>query len=159
MVSTVQKMPHDNKAFSGESEPLIAAACFNPEAQTLEPFGVFPSLARFSEALEAECCVRGYRLVDPVAVDQDGLGTVEVANAQGKIVLEYHLVANDGSRYGRHEGVAAFSVDDDEDGLPFGVSPCGVYASEAEIQSLEKFTRKVSKGAEFRRVFGLTIPF
>lgn len=55
--------------------------------------------------------------------------------------------------------MAAFSVDDDEDGLPLGVSPCGVYASEAEIQGLEEFTRKVSKGAEFRRVFGLSIPF
>lgn len=137
----------------------VAAACFDIQARTLEPFGVFPCLARFSEALEAECRARGHCLVDPVAVDQDGLGTVEVVDAQGKVVREYHLVANDGSRHGRHEGVAAFSVDDDEDGLPLDVSPCGIYASAAEIQGLEAFTRKVSKGAESRRVFGLTISF
>jgi hypothetical protein len=137
----------------------IAVARFDINTRTLEPFGVFPSLADFSKTLEAECRTRGHRPMDAVAVDQDGLGTVEVVDAQGKVLLEYHLVANDGSRHGRHEGVAAFSVDDDEDGLPLGVSPCGIYASEAEIQSLEEFTRKVSKGAEFRRVFGLSIPF
>lgn len=137
----------------------VAAARFELESQILEPFGVFSSLAEFAGAFEAECRRLDHRPVDPVAVDQDGLGSVSVADASGKVVLEYHLVANDGTRFGRHEGVAAFSVDDDEDGLPLGVSPCGIYASEAEIQSLEKFTRKVSKGAEFRRVFGLSIPF
>ncbi|WP_158633684.1 hypothetical protein [Tautonia sociabilis] len=47
----------------------MAVACFDLGARTLAAFGVFPSLARFAAALDAECRFLGHRVATSVAAD------------------------------------------------------------------------------------------
>jgi hypothetical protein len=137
----------------------VAVSRFNLRTGTAEAFGVFPSLAEVSEALEAECRSEGYPPPGPVAVDRNGYGVVRVAEVDGGVVDEYHLIANDGSRHGEAGGVAGFSVVCNGDGSVSNVYPCGIYASEAEIRDLDAFERQVIKGIEDHPRRWLIIPF
>lgn len=137
----------------------VAVARFDLRSGTVEPFGVFPSLAEFSVALEAECRDGDHPLPGPVAVDGDGYGAVKVLDVSGKVVSEYVLIANDGSRYGESGGVAGFALACDGDGSVYDVYPCGIYASEAEIRDLDAFERRVIKGIEDCPTRWLVIPF
>lgn len=65
-----------------DREP-VAVARFDLRTHALDAFGLFPSLARFAEALDAECRVCGHRPIDPVAVNADRLGTVRFADEGG----------------------------------------------------------------------------
>jgi len=133
----------------------VAVVIFDLRARTVEPLGLFPSLARFSEMLEAEASARGQRALGPVAVNGDGQGAVRLADAAGEVVLEYHLVANDGSRHGRDGGVAVFEYSLDED----VVVACGVYPSEAYLRKTDEVMRRHIKGWEDNRPRRLFIPF
>lgn len=137
----------------------VAVARFDYRTMTAEAVGVFSSLAEFAEALEAECRSEGYLPPGPVAVDRNGYGVVRVAEVDGRVVDEYHLIANDGSRHGKAGGVAGFSVVCNGDGSVSSVYPCGIYASEAEIRDLDAFERQVIKGLEDYLWRWLMIPF
>lgn len=141
------------------SDPVVAVARFDVQTGTAEAFGVFPSLAEVSQALEAECRSEGYPPPGPVSVDRNGYGVVRVAEVDGRVVDEYHLIASDGSRFGRHGGVAGFALACNGDGSIYDVYPCGIYASEAEIWDLDAFERQVIKGIEDHPRRWLIIPF
>ena len=138
---------------------LLAVARFDYRTKTAKAFGVFPSLAEVSEALAAECRSEGYPPPGPVAVDGNGYGAVRVAEATGKVIIEYLLIANDGSRHGEAGGVAGFALACHDDGSVYDVYPCGIYASEAEIRDLDAFERQVIKGIEDHPRRWLIIPF
>ncbi len=144
---------------SVQSEVAIAVARFDLRSRTVEPFGVFLSLAVFSDALEAHCRGRDHRPTGPISVDQDLCGSVYAAGADGRVVAEFHLIANDGSRYGEAGGVAGFALACDGDGSVYDVYPCGIYASEAEIRDLDAFERRVIKGIGDRPSRWLIVPF
>lgn len=133
----------------------VAVVIFDLRARTIEPLGLFPSLARFSEMLEVEASTRGRHVLDPVAVNGDGQGSVRLADAAGEVVLEYHLVANDGSQYGRDGGVAVFEYSLDEE----VVVACGVYVSEAYLRMTDEVMRQCIKCWEDSRPRRLFIPF
>lgn len=141
------------------NDVTAAVACFDLRSRAVEPFGAFSSLADFSDALEARCRDQGHRPTGPVSVDRNGYGIVRVAEADGTVVGEYHLIVSDGSRFGRRGGVAGFAVVCDGDGSVFDVHPCGIYASEAEIRDLDAFGRRVIKGMEDAPSRWLIIPF
>lgn len=149
----------DKSVRGSASASVVAVACLDRLNRTVEPFGAFSSLAEFMQALEAECRGGGHPLPCPIAVDRDGYGAVRVADTSGKVVAEYVLIANDGSRYGEAGGVAGFALACDHDGSVYDVYPCGIYASEAEIRDLDAFERRVIKGIEGRSTRWLIIPF
>lgn len=149
----------DSPALNPADPGPVAVAIFDLRSRTLEPLGLFPSLSHFSETLEAGAAAHDLRVLDPVAVNRDGLGSVRVANARGDVVLEYHLVANDGSQFGRDGGVALFEYSHDESGAALEIVACGVYASEAELRAADEIWKQCIKGWEDRRMRRLCMPF
>lgn len=141
-----------------DSDP-VAVVILDLRARTVEPLGLFPSLSRCSEALGAEAAARDLRVLDPIAVNRDGQGSARVADVRGDVVLEYHLVANDGSEFGRGGGVALFDFSHDEAGAALAVVPCGVYASEEYLRESDEVFRQCIKGWDERRMRRLCIPF
>lgn len=137
----------------------VAVAMFDLRTRMVEPLGLFPSLSHFSEMLDAEAVARDLRVLDSAAVNRDGLGSVRVADASGDVVLEYHLVANDGSQFGRGGGVALFEYSHGESGAALEVIACGVYASEAELRASDEIWKQCIKGWEDRRMRRLCMPF
>lgn len=131
----------DSSANRSTAPDPVAVARFDLRTLALDAFGLFPSLAQFSKALDAECRARGHRPIDPAAVNADGLGTVRAADESDgdEPVIEYHLVANTGRHCARDQGLAIFGVPDGEDGLPRTVTPCTVFVSEAAIWEAEEF--------------------